>query len=65
MKEEYFVCVDDTTLVGENIVPWMARALFGNRPVNTLDTRSQQWNNEVMQPPSKQPLSKQTSAQAQ
>jgi hypothetical protein len=28
----------------------MARALLGNGRVNTRDTRSQQWNNEVMQP---------------
>jgi hypothetical protein len=27
----------------------MARALLGNGPVNTGDTRSQQWNNEVTQ----------------
>jgi hypothetical protein len=42
----------------------MARALLGNGPVNTCDTRSQQWN-EVMQPASRQPLSKQTSEQEQ
>jgi hypothetical protein len=36
----------------------MARALLGNNgPVNTSDTRSQQWT-EVMQPASRQPLSK-------
>jgi hypothetical protein len=47
------------------IVTWMARALLGNGPVNTGDTRSQQWNNEVTQPASRQRLSRQTSAQAQ
>jgi hypothetical protein len=44
---------------------WMTRALLGNGPVNTRDTRSQQWNNEVTQTASRQRLSKQTSAQAQ
>jgi hypothetical protein len=43
----------------------MAKALLGNGPVNTRDTHSQQWNNEVTQPTSRQRLSKQTSAQAQ
>jgi hypothetical protein len=43
----------------------MTRALLGNGPVITRDTHSQQWNNEVMQPTSRQRLSKQTSAQAQ
>jgi hypothetical protein len=46
-------------------VTWMARALLGNGPVNTRDTRSQQWNNKVTQPASRQQLSKQASAQAQ
>jgi hypothetical protein len=43
----------------------MARALLRNGPVNTRDTRSQQWTNEITQPASRQRLSKQTSAQAQ
>jgi hypothetical protein len=43
----------------------MAKALLGNGSVNTRDTRTQQWNNEVMQPTSTQRLGKQTSAQVQ
>jgi hypothetical protein len=42
----------------------MARELLGNGPVNTRDTRTQQWN-EVMQPASTQRLGKPTSAQVQ
>jgi hypothetical protein len=47
------------------IVTWMARAFLGNGLVNTRDTRSQQWNNEVMQPASRQRRCKRISGQAQ
>jgi preprotein translocase subunit SecG len=43
----------------------MPRVLLGKVQVNTRDTRSQQWNNEVMQPASRQVIGKHTSAQAQ
>jgi hypothetical protein len=49
----------------DSIVTWMARALLRNGPVNTRDTRLQQWNKEVTQPASRQRFSKQISAQAQ
>jgi hypothetical protein len=61
---QYHLLNQKTEYLQVYIVKWMARALLGNGPVNTRDTRMQQWN-EVLQPASMQRLGKEASAQVQ